>query len=171
MDIKNGIYFNPVSRSIKINASSQKVWEVISKPGNLELCHPFCESNPVEKWSGTESIDYVIYYNGLKFQRIFTKWIEDLGYDLLIGRKNGKKSKVIWRINKINNSKSQLKIAIYPHNTKKYPNIIKFLIYYIYVQPMLLKYLSAVLKGFRWYIVQGKTVQKNQFGKHKWFSN
>jgi hypothetical protein len=33
-------YLNPVSKSIIINASPNKVWEVISKPGILEVCHP-----------------------------------------------------------------------------------------------------------------------------------
>ncbi len=28
-----------------------------------------------------------------------------------------------------------------------------------------------VLKGFQVYILQGKPIQKNQFGTHKWFSN
>lgn len=28
-------------------------------PGNLELCHPFCRSNPVQSWPGKDSIDEV----------------------------------------------------------------------------------------------------------------
>jgi len=167
----NEKFLKPISKSIIINVNPQRVWEVISKPNNLELCHPFCESNPIEKWPGNKSIDYVNYYNGLKYQRVFTDWIEDLGYDLLIGRKNGRKSKVVWRINKPDDSSSELKITIYPHDINKYPNFIKSQIYIFYIKPMLRKYLTSVLKGFQVYIMQGKPIQKNQFGTHRWFSN
>ena len=163
-------YFNPVSKSIKINVNQAIVWETISKPRNLELCHPFCESNPVESWSGIKSIDFVNYYNGLKYQRIFTDWIDGVGYDLLIGGKNGKNSKVEWRIIKNDYSSSELKITIYPHDIDKYPNFIKYIIYIFYIKPMLNKYLISVLKGFQMYIMQGKPIQKNQFGTHRWFS-
>ncbi len=164
-------YLKPSSNSIIIKTDSQRVWNVISKQGNLELCHPFCASNPVEKWAGDKSIDYVNYYNGVMYQRIFTNWIDGQGYDLLIGRKNGEKSKVIWRINQLDNKSCELKITIYPHDIIKYSNIIKSLINSLYVRPMLHKYLSSVLKGFQFHIIQGKPVQKNQFGTHKWFSN
>ncbi len=167
----NEKFLKPVSKSILINVHPQRVWEVISKPGNLELCHPFCNSNPVEKWPGNKSIDYVNYYNGLKYQRVFTDWIDGLGYDLLIGRKNGRKSKVMWRINKSDDSSSELKITIYPHDINKYPNFVKPHIQIFYIRPMLCKYLTSVLKGFQEYIMQGKPIQKNQFGTHRWFSN
>lgn len=163
-------YFKSVSRSIKINSHHDKVWEIISKQGNLELCHPFCESNPVEQWPGSKSIDYVNYYNGLKYQRNFTSWVEGIGYDLLIGKVNGRKSKVLWRINKIDNSSSELKITIYPHDIKRYSNFLKPIIYLLFIKPNLQKYLSSVLKGFQWYLVHGEPVKKNQFGLHKWFS-
>ena len=167
----NQKFLKPISRSIRINVHPRRVWEVISKPGNLELCHPFCESNPVENWEGNKSIDYVNYYSGLKYQRVFTDWIDGIGYDLLIGRRNGKKSKVIWRINNPDESTSELKITIYPHDLKRYPNFVKVPFYIFYIAPMLRKYLSSVLKGFNAYIMQGKPVQKNQFGAHRWFSN
>lgn len=166
----NDKYLKPVSRSIKINVPTKKVWEIISKPGILELCHPFCKSNPVENWEGNKSVDYVIYYNGLRYQRIFTDWIDGVGYDLLIGRRNGKKSKVIWRISNTNSSSSELKITIFPYDISKYSKILRPFIYLFYISPMLGKYLSSVLKGFKYYIIEGKPVQKNQFGTHKWFS-
>lgn len=164
-------YFKPVSRSININSNHDKVWAIISKKGNLELCHPFCESNPVEKWPGIKSIDYVNYYNGLKYQRNFINWMEGSGYDLLIGKVNGRKSKVLWRINKIDNFSSELKITIYPHDIKRYPNFLKPFIYLLFIKPNLQNYLSSVLKGFQWYLEHGKPIKKNQFGVHKWFSN
>ncbi len=164
-------FLKPITNGISIEATPNEVWDIISKPGNLEFCHPFCESNPVEKWPGSKSIDYVHYYNGLKFERLFTNWIEGKGYDLLIGEKNGRKSKVIWRINKTDDTCSKLKITIYPHKFSQYPKFLKPIIYSFYVQPMLSKYLSSVLKGYQWYITQNKPIKKNQFGTHKWFSN
>jgi len=163
-------YLKPVTRSITINVPTEKVWEIISKPGNLELCHPFCKSNPVEKWGGKGSIDYVNYYNGLKYKRIFTNWIDGIGYDLLIGVKFGKQSKVIWRINKIDNSSSELTITIYPYILTQYSKLLLPVIYRCFISPMLGKYLSSVLQGFKFYIIERKPVKKNQFGTHKWFS-
>ena len=125
----------------------------------------------MEKWPGKGSIDYVNYYNGIKFQRVFSDWIEGQGYELFIGRENGRKSKVIWRINKADKSSSELEITIYPHDIEKYPKTIKQFLYIFYVKPMLRKYLTSVLRGFQAYIIEGKPVRKNQFGKHKWFSN
>lgn len=167
----NKQFLKLVSKSVIIKANKQRVWSVISKKGNLELCHPFCESNPVESWGDKKSIDFVNYYNGLKYQRIFTDWIDGQGYDLLIGKVNRQKSKVIWRINQLNDDFTELKIIIYPHDINKYPSIIKPLINSLYIRPILLKYLSSVLKGFKYYIEIGEPVPKNQFGTHKWFSN
>lgn len=163
-------YLKPVHNKIRINAPSELVWKVISSPGNLEYCHPFCESNPVDKWPGEGSIDYVHYYNGLKFIRNFTDWNNGFGYELLIGTSKGRKSKVIWLIDKIDNTSSDLNITIYSHDVKRYPSFAKPIIYYLYIKPSLHKYLSSVLKGFRWYITKNERVRKNQFGTHKWFS-
>ena len=130
----------------------------------------FCESNPVDKWPGEGSIDYVHYYNGLKFIRNFTDWNNGFGYELLIGTSKGRKSKVIWLIDKIDNTSSDLNITIYSHDAKRSPSFAKPIIYYLYIKPTLHKYLSSVLKGFRWYITKNERVRKNQFGTHKWFS-
>jgi len=164
-------YLSPVSKSIIIKEPPKKVWEVISKPGILELCHPFCKLNPVENWDGNKSIDFVIYNNGLRYERIFTDWIDGIGYDLLIGRRNGKKSKVIWRINKTSSSSSELKIKIFPYEINQYPKFVMPVINLFFIGPQLRKYLSSVIKGFNYYITEGKPVQKNQFGTHTWFSN
>ena len=80
-----------------IAASAQDVWNIISSPGNLEDFHPFCESNPVEKWPGVGSRDTIHYYSGWVLQREFTNWIDGVGYDLTIGRDGGRKSFVSWR--------------------------------------------------------------------------
>ncbi|NOR15931.1 MAG: hypothetical protein GQ544_09510 [Candidatus Aminicenantes bacterium] len=163
-------YLKPIHHKIRIDAPSEKVWEIISSPGNLENCHPFCESNPVEKWPGKESVDYVNYCNGLKFVRNFTDWYDGVGYELTIGKEKGRKSRVIWRIDAIDDAASYLSITIYPHDINRYPSFAKTIVHYLYIKPTLHKYLTSVLNGFKWYITTKKPVQKNQFGTHKWFS-
>ena len=82
----------------RINSNRDQIWNLISSPKNLELYHPFCKSNNVIKWPGKGSCDELTYLNGIKLIRNFTKWEEKRGYELLIGRKNGKKSLVKWEI-------------------------------------------------------------------------
>ena len=45
----------PIPHSQAVRTSQEQVWKVISKPGNLEYFHPFCESNPVDNWPGVGS--------------------------------------------------------------------------------------------------------------------
>ena len=71
----------------KINSSLESLWELISSPSNLELFHPFCSSNKTIKWPGENSIDELIYLNGLTYIRKFTNWEEKKGYCLFIGEK------------------------------------------------------------------------------------
>ena len=133
----------PVSATRHIEAPAEKIWAVISSPGNLAHCHPFCESNPVEKWPGKGSLDSVFYFSGWVYHRRFTRWIDGVGYDLQIGRKKGRQSQVSWRIHKKTDSAGDLTITVY---------------------------LISVVKGFDWYITTGQPVKRNQFGSHKWFS-
>ena len=132
--------------------------------------HPFCKSNSVEKWSGDKSIDYINYYNNLTFARTFTRWIDGQGYDLLIGKSNDRKSKVLWRINELHPGVSELKITIHPHRIKNCPRFLEPLVYFFYTRIMLKKYLRSVLKGIKWYVLSYRVVKKNQFGSHSWFS-
>ena len=87
-----------ISVKKKINGSREDAWELISKPSNLELFHPFCMSNKTIKWPGVGSIDELIYLNNFKLVREFFKWKKNEGYQLLIGRKGGRKSLVVWEI-------------------------------------------------------------------------
>jgi hypothetical protein len=164
-------YLKPIHSKIKINAPPEKVWEIISNPGNLEYCHPFCESNPVEKWPGKGSIDYVHYYNGLKFKRKFTEWQNGFGYELLIGKIMGRKSKVVWNLDKTSHNSAYLDITIYAHDITRYPSFTKPFIYHLIVKPALQRYISSVWNGVRWYASTNERVKKNQFGPHKWFSD
>ena len=160
----------PVTASQNIRVPAGILWNVISMPGNLELCHPFCESNPVTNWPGAESRDEVHYLNGLVFDRRFCKCIDGVGYDLKIGRKGGKKSFVSWRITGMNDSTSCLRIVVHPNGLQNAPAAIRWVPYLLKVRPMLKQYLSSVVRGFDWHLTRGTPVPRNQWGVHPWFS-
>ncbi len=160
----------PVAVEHTIAVPAQDLWDAISKPGNLELCHPFCARNPVHAWPGPESRDEIHYLSGWVFERRFCRWIEGIGYDLEIGTYGGGTSSVSWRISPVDDQSCILKIAVYPHVLQKLPVVIRLLPHMLYLRPMLKRYLESVLKGFEWYVIRGEPVPRENFGKHPWFS-
>ena len=166
----NTNYIWSISYKKTINTDISNLWALISKPSNLELFHPFCSINQVIKWPGKGSIDKIIYYNGLTLERYFINWIDNKGYDLLIGEKNGPKSLVIWRLKKINPNKSSIKIKIYPHQFNDKSSLFNFLKFYLIVYPIIKKYLRQVLNGLHWHIKTGNKISKNMFGNNTYFS-
>ena len=160
----------PVAVRRTIAAPTQKIWEVISSPGMLPLYHPFCEKNPVFEWSGADSHDEIHYFNGLVLTRRFKDWYDDIGYDLEIGRVDGRQSVVAWRIESGKRNRSSLEIAIYPHALQKIPTVARWIPHLIRLRPQLKDYLRSVLMGLDWFITQGQPVRRNQFGVHGWFS-
>lgn len=115
----------PVSDSEVIPAPPERISSVISSPGNLEDCPPFCEKNPVIEWQGAGSQDMIHYYSGWIMQREFVNWIEGVGYDLTISRGGGGKSFVSWRITAEGQSAGVLRITIYPHIFQDMPVVIR----------------------------------------------
>ena len=160
----------PVSMTRKIAAPPERVWDVIASLGNCAYCHPFCEKNPVERWPGAGARDAVHYYSGLVYERNFTGWFEGVGYDIEVGRKHGRTSSVSWRIRPEADAESSLTITIKSHAYQHLPRVLRWFPYHFYLRPMLKSYLSAVLKGFEYYVVTGQPVQRNQFGSHPFFS-
>ncbi len=160
----------PVAVEQDIAAPGEKVWDIISMPRNLEYCHPFCNKNPAQVWPGEESRDEVHYFSGLIFERRFCKWIDGIGYDLLIGRRGGRSSFVSWRIMPHDKSNCILRITVYPHILQNVPMVIRWLPHHLRLGPMLRKYLSSVVRGVEWYAIRGEPVLRNQFGSHSWFS-
>ena len=97
------MYF--VSCSISLKNDKKNVWKAISSHGNLNFFHPFCKKNKViEGDENSIKKDILIYLNGIIFERKFYQWEKMKGYKLMIGKKNGKKSKVIWKISENNNN-------------------------------------------------------------------
>ena len=160
----------PVAVTQPIAAPAAEVWEAISMPGNLELCHPFCARNPVEKWPGAESRDQIHYLSGWVFERRFSRWIDGVGYDLEIGRSGGESSSVSWRITPIDDQNCSLRITVYPQLLQAMPPAIRWVPHLLRVRPLLKSYLSSVVRGFEWYLTRGEPVPRNQFGSHPWFS-
>ncbi|KOP24608.1 hypothetical protein AMR41_19650 [Hapalosiphon sp. MRB220] len=160
-----------ISLSRQISAPREKVWEAISKPGNLSYCHPFCEKNSVEKWPGIGSEDTVYFYSGKVATRYFTKWIEGVGYDLNLSIQSiNVQVNVIFRISSIEeNYESLLNISIII-------NILPTTLetsrsgYLHFIRRSLENYLDSVLKGYEYYITTGQAVKRNQFGSHPIFS-
>jgi len=160
----------PIASERMIEAPAQKVWDVISTPGNLELCHPFCASNPVQVWPGPGSRDEVHYLSGWVYERRFLRWHEGTGYDLEIGRRGGGISSVSWRITPVDEDSCVLGITVYPHILQNRPTVVRWIPFVLRLRPMLKKYLESVVSGFEWYVVHGDSVPRNQFGHHPWFS-
>jgi hypothetical protein len=160
----------PVASEQRIAAPAQKVWDVISTAGNLELCHPFCERNPVHIWPGPDSVDEVHYLSGWVYERRFFQWHDGVGYDLEIGRRGGSKSVVSWRITPLDAGSCVLNITVYPQVLPNWPTALRWVSHVLRIRPVLKRYLESVVRGFEWYVVRGKPVPRNQFGRHPWFS-
>jgi hypothetical protein len=160
----------PVTVKRDLAASATEVWQVISAPGNLEACHPYCSSNPVQRWPGPDSRDEVHYFSGWIYERRFNNWIDGSGYDLEIGRAGGEKSSVSWRIEPVDETNCTLSITVCSSVLKRYPLVIRWIPYLLRVRPMLRKYLRSVIKGVEWYATRGESVTEDQFGRHPWFS-
>ena len=156
--------------TLELSISSSDLWAIISSPSNLELFHPFCLKNPTINWPGLNSIDLIHYYSGLALERKFVKWVDNQGYDLFIGKKNGKKSFVSWQIEE-KGENSKLSVSIYPYICNQGKKIVNFLPFFLIVKPSLTNYINSVMSGLEYYINTNNKVKKNQFGSHKLFSN
>ena len=162
-----------ISYKERINTPLEKLWKIISAPKNLNFCHPYCKKNTVVKWCGKGSIDSIEYYNGLVLNRIFTKWDQGKGYELLIGNGKYATAKVLWVITDTKDGSSNLSITIDAYTDialKKYPKFLRVIIRELYFLPNMSKYLQAVVKGFKFYSETGIPVKKNQFGHNSMFS-
>ena len=160
----------PVAIEKPVKVPAKRIWNIISMPGNLEFCHPFCAKNPVEVWPGEDSRDVIHYLSGWVLERRFCRWFEGIGYDLMIGRCNGRTSFVSWRIMPVDEQNCILKIVIYPHALQNIPVLIRWIPHLLCIRPMLRSYLSSVVGGIEWYVTRGEPVPRNQFGSHPWFS-
>ena len=168
LNVNKSDFLWKIKGHLQTNISKNELWNIISAPSNLELFHPFCKKNETLKWPGINSIDEIYYYSGLVYQRQFINWIDKEGYDLLIGKKHGSQSLVCWRIKNENNAK--LTVTIHPNKFNQGSKILNMIQYNILVKPLLQKYIDSVMLGLEYYIQKKQKVQKNQFGKIRFFS-
>tara|TARA_B100001175_G_C19507004_1_gene641482 strand:- start:755 stop:1237 length:483 start_codon:yes stop_codon:yes gene_type:complete len=155
-----------VSKKIILNHNPDVVWEIISSKNALELFHPYCLKNDVIDY---KKKDKLVYLNGLTYFREFYAWKPNNGFELSIGKKRGKKSKVLWEI-KILDRGCEVKISVFPYRSSKIPKYFYTIFNILIIKPKLRKYLQSVLKGLKFYLDTNINVKKNQFGKHSWFS-
>ena len=142
-----------------IQSSIDKVWDVLSKDSHLELVHPFCKTHKKIIWNKKEKKDIIEYLNGLIYYRTFYDWREKQGFKLMIGKKNGKKSRVVWDL-RPSNQGVLLSIIVTPYISKKYNRVLSFLLMKVYVIPLLNKYLENVTKGIKDYVEEGIPIKK-----------
>ena len=61
MLINQKLRASEITYQMNINCSKEKLWEVISTPGILEFCHPFCKENKVTRWAEVGAQDTIQY--------------------------------------------------------------------------------------------------------------
>lgn len=159
----------PISVYHSIAAEPAAVWAVISAPGILEECHPFCAANTVQAWPGPASQDTIEYYNGRVVERRFTAWREGEGYDIEATDSNGPEASVSWRL-ATTGSGAALAISLTPHMPDGSPAPVCWAVHLAVIRPRMRRYLRAVVRGIEWRVVTGEPVARNQFGAHSWFS-
>ena len=157
------------SNSLTYECSVESLWEIVSSPNYLNNVHPFCRENSITQWSNEHHEDKIIYLNERTYIRRFVSWRNLEGYDLWIGDSSKNQSFVEWRLEKVGTG-SKLTITVYPFLLSSWPKVFSFLPYFLYINIKLKSYLFSVLSGIEWYIQKKTPVQKNQFGRHSWFS-
>ena len=157
-----------ISKKLFLKHRLVDVWKVISAKESLELFHPYCLQNKVILW-GNVKVDEIVYLNGLTFVREFTSWKVNHGFELTIGKKDGKKSKVKWEIKK-SGSGCLISITVWPYKSNKVHKILYPLVNVFILRPKLKRYLGFVLMGLDFYLTNKRVVKNNQFGRHPWFS-
>ncbi len=154
-----------------IDASSARIWEVITQPGNLERCHPFCRENAVHQWPGVGASDTITYYSGVHYQRDFATWLEGEGYDLDIGPPPHKTARVSWRIKALEAQRSEFGIEVMPYLKTDLSASRKASYQQRFFGDVIADYLDSVVKGVDYLVTTGQAVRKNQFGSHPIYSD
>ena len=173
MELPKNTVSNKISGVTIINSDVDCVWNVISTPSILEKTHPYCKINSVHNWDKINSKDTILYYNGIRLNRIFTEWTEKKGYSLIIGNSKTATAIVEWNLEPINPTKTKLAIDInvFPDVAlQRYNLVLRTIIKYAYFLPYMRHYIQTVCKGFKYYIETDDLVKKNQFGYNTLFS-
>ncbi|MDA0525370.1 SRPBCC family protein [Methanococcoides alaskense] len=154
----------------EVAVSAEKAWDIISTPGGLNHWHPFMKANIAESWNGVGSKDHLTYYSGFEFDRVVTKWIEGVGYDLSVTENGKRENTAIWRITPIDDQRCILRITGQVNFIKKFPFPIRWALLKFKMRPVYGQYLFQILEGFAYYAETGNQVKRNQFGSNSMFS-
>jgi hypothetical protein len=149
-----------------IPAPTIKVWNLISKPGELPKYHPYCCENNVFKWPGVGSRDGVAYHSGLYFERDFMHWREGAGFDLQIGPPPRKTAWISWNIEPMGESQSELSIMVTPILDSHLLEATKTSYVQKYFGESMVVYLDSLLRGVEHFVATGQAVEQRQFGTH-----
>ena len=151
---------------------ASKLWQGVTSEGHLALAHPYVDQHLHGGPMGLGEKDRIVYLNGLTFERQFTAWEEGLGYDLRIGRPNGKSRSLIeWRINSIDSHQSSLSITVHPDLLRRWPSWLRWVAFRIRVKPQLQIYLDAVTGGIAYWLETGAPVRRSDHPNHPWFGD
>lgn len=166
--------YTPLLGQIEVACSAEELWAIISRPENLNECHPFCAQNTVIQWGDEHSKDIIEYYNGLKLERNFMTWDEaNKSYSLEIKRKKWLYAKVFWKVDSIEEDKARLSINIHSFPNialGRYHKLLRPFLAKLYFVPKMKHYVNAVVQGFKYHAETAKVVKKNQFGFNSMFS-
>ena len=89
----------------------------------------------------------------------------------VIGEEDGETSLVSWKIEDLGKGKSSLQISVQPYIFNTHSKVVDLIPFFLFIKPKLKKYLSQVINGLEWHIIEGKKIPKNHFGNHSWFSD
>jgi uncharacterized protein YndB with AHSA1/START domain len=158
----------PVEVTRSIAAPPGAVWALLSTPGHLADCHPFCRENLVEAWPGPGSRDEIAYFNGRHVTRSVTSWLDGEGFDVSVSDSGGLLADVSWRIGDAA-AGSRLTLTLVPRMLDAVPRLVRP-VWGIVARWMLRRYLRSVVRGVEWTVTRSEPVRRNQFGSHRWFS-
>ena len=163
-----------VGEQMSIGVPVEKLWKLISMPENLNLCHPYCKKNTVQKWGGIGAKDTLEYYNGLTLVREFVEWNEGRGYKLIIGKNELATARVTWSVTELTKESSELSISIelLPDVAlRRFTPWLRILIRRFYFIPKMKHYIHNGVQGFKYDAEHKTPVSKNQFGYNPMFSS
>jgi hypothetical protein len=160
-----------VKADIAIAAAPAHVWGLISEPGHLKQCHPFCDKVSITSWPGASSVDSITYYSGITYKRNFVRWVEGQGYDLELGERPNLTARVHWRIVPQGEMHSHFSIEVMPYLRASLGPDKKRIYLERLFGDVLQHYLQCVVRGVKHKVETGEDVIKDQFGKNLHYSD
>ena len=58
-----------VGFTLEFPVSTSELWNLISRAGNLNDCHPFCRTNDAISWENNSHQERLVYLNGRTYGR------------------------------------------------------------------------------------------------------